>query len=297
MLPPRSLIFAYRKIKFSCRTATTDITGPVRLPNVGLGLPSSIWFQSSSRHMQSLPARDKEENRIAWQQAVTMYCRRKLSFASDKLPALSGVAELFYPILGGKYLAGLWTETLLLDLLWKRTGQPRPRPEKYRAPSWSWAAMDGEVEAYYLDPAIISFTTESYSLRMAGILEESVKLESEHSPFGGVKDGTLKLKAGLKSAKLEMWGNVTHKIRVLDKRPDERKIMIGLLILDAAEELLEEDVYVVPLIFDDFGSFYESIVVVEADAGRFRRIGRMSKHVTSDVEWLRNLPTQEVVIV
>ncbi|KAI1775317.1 HET-domain-containing protein [Hypoxylon cercidicola] len=295
VLPPRSLIFASTKLKFSCRTATADISGPLCLPHLGLGLPSSIWCQNTSVYQSP---KHKEENRAAcrraWLQVVKMYCSRELSLASDKLPALGGVAELFHPIIGGRYLAGLWSKDLLHDLLWKRLDHPRPRPSNYRAPSWSWAATDGEVDAYYFDSS--KSTVAGHSLCMAKILECRVELASEHAPFGGVKDGVLKLKGGVKAAVVTRMEWRVYK-NVFYKGPDGNMVRIGELMFDASDESLGFDACVIPLVWDARGSFFEAIVVVRATKDQYRRIGRVSKDSTSDVKWLHDLHVQETVIV
>jgi hypothetical protein len=83
-----------------------------------------------------------------WDAVVGRYSALNLSFASDKLVALSALAEqisVTYPS-SGKYLAGLWEAALLSQLLWV-SGRPgtATRAETYRAPSWSWACIDGPI--------------------------------------------------------------------------------------------------------------------------------------------------------
>ncbi|KAF2828453.1 hypothetical protein CC86DRAFT_437656 [Ophiobolus disseminans] len=48
----------------------------------------------------------------------------------------------------GNYLAGLWEKTLIDNLTWYREtddGPFHPRPQEWRAPTWSWAAGVGSV--------------------------------------------------------------------------------------------------------------------------------------------------------
>jgi hypothetical protein len=48
---------------------------------------------------------------------------------------------------GFSYLAGLWKENLYHDLLWElRVDTQTDRPTSYRAPTWVWASVDGEVD-------------------------------------------------------------------------------------------------------------------------------------------------------
>ena len=50
---------------------------------------------------------------------VESYTTRQLSFQSDRLPAISGLAEAFEQATGiTGYAAGLWQEDLLDGLLW-----------------------------------------------------------------------------------------------------------------------------------------------------------------------------------
>lgn len=46
----------------------------------------------------------------------------------------------------GDYLAGLWSNHILRCLAWEKAeGQLEKALEVYRAPSWSWAAVDGVI--------------------------------------------------------------------------------------------------------------------------------------------------------
>jgi hypothetical protein len=70
----------------------------------------------------------------------------------DKLPALSGLVEAFREVSGDTYLAGLWMSNLSNQLLWQHCGlvingrRRYTQPSEYRAPSWSWASVDGLVK-------------------------------------------------------------------------------------------------------------------------------------------------------
>lgn len=75
-----------------------------------------------------------------WKSTVESYSTKKLTIETDRLPALSGIAKRFQNVLGGRYLAGLWEQHLVSGLAWV-TYYPGKRPEKYIAPSWSWASL------------------------------------------------------------------------------------------------------------------------------------------------------------
>lgn len=79
----------------------------------------------------------------AWESVILHYSVRKLTVGTDKLPALAGLAKRFASPEMGKYLAGLWYSQLPDALTW--FVPDRKQPGEYRAPSWSWTSVDGEV--------------------------------------------------------------------------------------------------------------------------------------------------------
>lgn len=132
-----------------------------------------------------------------WSSILGDYSERGMSRATDKFPAIAGVAEAFHQVWDRKYIAGLWWETLIEDLLWRSfttSSSPlSPRPEKYRAPSWSWAATKGRILRKRVHFSVlpgIEYKCE--------ILECKVTPKSELLPYGEVTDGFLKLKAKMK---------------------------------------------------------------------------------------------------
>jgi hypothetical protein len=76
---------------------------------------------------------------------VSAYSRRAITHKKDRLIALSGLAKIIQKSTKMKYIAGLWKNTLALDLLWTPSKTPSSRPQEYIAPSWSWAAIDNGV--------------------------------------------------------------------------------------------------------------------------------------------------------
>ncbi|KAI1384774.1 uncharacterized protein F4822DRAFT_373069 [Hypoxylon trugodes] len=79
---------------------------------------------------------------MRWRQDIVgFYTRRKLTRSSDKIIALSAIAESFQTKLKSKYLVGLWEQDLILDMLWS-AGDPGLR-ESYQVPTWSWVACAG----------------------------------------------------------------------------------------------------------------------------------------------------------
>lgn len=85
--------------------------------------------------------------RKLWKAIVEVYTTTQLTYGTDKLIGLSGISRIMGRYLGDKYCAGLWRRSLVTDLFWfgPSGGDKWSRPSPYRAPSWSWAGIDGQV--------------------------------------------------------------------------------------------------------------------------------------------------------
>ena len=85
----------------------------------------------------------KSECLRTWTRIVGIYTRCQLTKEADKLIAISAIAREMKPIMGCRYLAGLWERNLVDQLEWRIDRGDRSRPATYRAPSWSWASVEG----------------------------------------------------------------------------------------------------------------------------------------------------------
>ena len=157
--PPRKLNakkksseFSIRKLDLSprhfedCDLSILDGLGIRGWKNFKARLQS--WgFGPDSNHVDVLPVRGMPLCLKQWITTVQFFSRCDLTFSKDKLVAVSGMAQSLAPDMRCKYLAGLWRKDLEHQLLWKCL-RPRPGPvqDRTRGPSWTWAAVDGEVE-------------------------------------------------------------------------------------------------------------------------------------------------------
>lgn len=86
-----------------------------------------------------------------WSNIVSEYSACHLTRGTDKLVAIGSLAAELQRKLQhtDTYIAGLWKSQLPASLVWEmynsRTGPKDLRPTEYRAPSWSWASVDGMV--------------------------------------------------------------------------------------------------------------------------------------------------------
>ncbi|KAK7909146.1 hypothetical protein PG985_015024 [Apiospora marii] len=84
-----------------------------------------------------------------WYTLVEQFSSRRLTYATDRLPAISGIAKEFASLLGDEYVCGLWKSDLAYGILWSAMPNkhlPGDGGGKKHRPSWSWASTPGTVE-------------------------------------------------------------------------------------------------------------------------------------------------------
>lgn len=77
--------------------------------------------------------------------AVPSYMSRNLTHQSDRLVAISALAKATYLKRHVPYVAGLWKDSILFGMMWKRDG-PGSKSRTYRCPSWSWASQNSQID-------------------------------------------------------------------------------------------------------------------------------------------------------
>ena len=80
-----------------------------------------------------------------WFDVVETYSLRALTVANDKLIAIAGLANFFAPHIMSTYLFGHWLSETQKSLLWISLNGRMQCPLQQRAPTWSWAALEGPV--------------------------------------------------------------------------------------------------------------------------------------------------------
>lgn len=118
------------------------------------------------------------------------YSRCQLTKASDKLVALSGIARHVQAELQDTYVAGLWKSNFVESLAWRTQAEIRnSRPKIYRAPSWSWAAVDG--------PICFPCRSSDSPKPVAELIDFDITLVDHNNPTGPVQAASVTLKGKL----------------------------------------------------------------------------------------------------
>lgn len=116
---------------------------PKASPNLSRSF-TNIGYHKEGCHLP------EDEFLIDWGDVVLNYTKRDMTYHSDKLIAIQGIADAVAPIVSRTYFGGIWVESMksiFMGLLWssrQRRGSGQSRRLDI-APSWSWASTDGEV--------------------------------------------------------------------------------------------------------------------------------------------------------
>lgn len=184
LLSPRVVHFCEREVVWECNGHSVCECRAGATPNTAKQFSELLQSPLADQRTSVLPRRSRwnlrakmiakttkfrqsrlsvtDRNGLAdeWHQIVAQYSALRLTKESDRLPALSGLAQRVSPHFG-TYLAGLWSETTVQDLMWRvnNLNAEHRRPATYQGPSWSWVSVAGAV-SYWSDSAINVYLEE-----------------------------------------------------------------------------------------------------------------------------------------
>jgi Heterokaryon incompatibility protein (HET) len=162
VLSTRLLQFGNEQIFWQCRQLDACEGQPRGTAyGLGVGRPTFRSEESSLRHCVRMVMASSETAEFVddffqiWQYIVAKYTEAELTQPSDKLIALSGIADILRKAYKDEYLAGIWRSHLPAALLWHRITDYNFRAafselfskqrQMARAPSWSWASLEGII--------------------------------------------------------------------------------------------------------------------------------------------------------
>lgn len=165
----------------------------------GLKTRMKHFFSTSPR--DDTPARNRRARltAITWRgKVVWEYSALAMTMPRDRLPAVGAIAEQFQRVRAGEtYLAGLWSRSLLEDLLWISGGPPSWSPKSkvrldrpFSLPTWSWASLHSSIV----------YPVDGLTVPRAEVLEAKCRYVGDNE-FGV-----------LQSSKLILSGRVLHSL-------------------------------------------------------------------------------------
>ncbi|KAE9367236.1 HET-domain-containing protein [Stipitochalara longipes BDJ] len=176
-LSRRNLHFTRNQLFWECREG---FAGEDMVPRLhGALIPGQLLEMRSQETL--------EDRLHAWCLVVRNYSRAKITFSTDRLPAISALAKLCADDLCSPYLAGLWLEGLWYTLCWFRRLEIESieKPKDYIAPSWSWCSVNSDVNFLITWPSITA-------IKRVEVLDAFVQPIGD--PFGQVSRGWICLR-------------------------------------------------------------------------------------------------------
>ncbi|KAG8666722.1 hypothetical protein FPOAC2_11843 [Fusarium poae] len=214
LVSPRTLLFGPKQMVWSCTTVEASETFPLGLdPKFSTPLNEDTSLSHLRQKLMRMSKEDESPSEF-WDSFLFRYTRAKLTVGSDTLVALQGIVERIITIAGTNpspegvprtidYVAGLWHDrNFQRSLLWRpKSGLPRHRPDTYRAPSWSWASLDGEIDSY---DEYVPWIWNHKDAELASIVDISIEPRDIHGsmPTGKVTGGHLDMKCYLRPCHL-----------------------------------------------------------------------------------------------
>ncbi|KAK8219021.1 heterokaryon incompatibility protein-domain-containing protein [Phyllosticta capitalensis] len=321
LLAPRVVHFGRKQLLWECNSSNSCESFPDNLSEFdwfrARFATNHTWKQllesgSTNSYFRDLIGAPDQSFLVDWAVLVSDYSATLLTVPSDRLVAISGLAndmkkrfqeeklQSQRPIEHSKqdsdiYLAGLWERSLPMGLLWcVDTLWPSPRP-KYRAPSWSWASVG--------DPILFlnAFTSFRTTRLLASVDHaEVVPLRNE---TGEVLGGTLTVTSPIIVARLtscEPTGSVD-----IQDIPSLRELRIsdlswrGEVSWDTTEQL--EEVYCLLVAWEPTrvgNSVHSSVkgLALKQVGDQFSRVGKLWVDI-NQLDALEKIPRTTVKII
>ncbi len=305
LLSPKVVHFTNRETVWECRTAQRS---EVDYHMSGLAT-GSMAMTDSSRIFDKRPFEPEVVDFARWYRLVDLYTRRSFTKDQDRLAALSGLAQEVQQKLGWHYFAGLWEEDIVTGLAWapnRTPGTQHYRPQTYRAPSWSWASIEGPIKFPNSSKQTKEESnTESDDIPLKVISISVVPFRSD--PFGMLKAGCLTVRGvmlvaaiqngslvlpqdlqGRNSTAGSTWKKFHHWIKRGEKggqntpsqhrEPEGAKVSLGNFDFDIPGESQDQDVYLLQVCFGKKPlTLCDAMALQRESYGRFRRIGWVTR--------------------
>jgi hypothetical protein len=221
----------------------------------------SLTYEYKHRTISDRPYSSRDSVSHQFLLEACAYSGRILTYPdSDKFAAFSGIAEEYSRFFEEDYIAGFFKNNLLSGLAWKVRKPIPPRiyrtisASSYRAPSWSWAAIDHALRV----PSAICQARAEREVELLEVTDTLVELVDPQNKFGPLVHASLKLRASLLECS---WDSSTED-------PDEMILRLQMEIkatvqFDSIEDSQsdQENVRLVPLpvtLDFDYGDFKSS---------------------------------------
>ncbi|KAK8191029.1 heterokaryon incompatibility protein-domain-containing protein [Phyllosticta capitalensis] len=209
IVSPRVLFFTEGEVVYhcaatvACECGSASFTWERSIWNVAektsiFGAIFDVLRPETSSHIEEESQSSSNDKRLSvvqsrWRRIIVEeFVRLDVTNPRDRLPALGAIAEMFQlarPT--SRYLAGLWSDSLIDDLTWTPYHEKRPSSHRKRAtrpfdlPTWTWASLQSDI--IYMPP----YSERTY---LAEIVEATCEYAKDN-PFGILERSKLVLRS------------------------------------------------------------------------------------------------------
>jgi hypothetical protein len=276
-LAPRTLHFTKSQLYWECREKMACETQQEGLRPNGPLIYSTLHDVLKRNALNEI-----------WLSVIRLYSRCKLTFAKDKLVAISGVARWLHTQTGDEYCAGLWRCNLESQLLWRNAASGNVRRNPGNWPSWSWSAFDNAILAY---PS--PWERAPPKTFLSKVVNTEVTLAGE-DPFGDVISGKLRILTGLLVGCIIQIGD-SYSTRTTATLLNGTAVTFTIYDDMGRTEPLNSLWYCLPLVLcPNSGDDYIKGLMLEAIpgsiTGQFRRVGHFTGFPTDNLVDAMNDP-------
>ena len=218
LLAKRSIIYSKTQFHWVCHTLEASEQFPKGVPDLreGSDLLSHSLTPRSLQYLKSMIASEhpiwfhhwSQKNSpnmspmewfwLSWRSIVLDYSSRSLTLEKDKLAAIAGLASVIQNKIDIQYIAGMWNTKFYIEyeLCWqvseKADGRQPYRPTEYRAPTWSWASIEGNIWYMYKEDYDMTGDTQLAFVR-------DVEIETfDGTAAGPIKSASMQIEGPLK---------------------------------------------------------------------------------------------------
>lgn len=189
LLSTRVLHFTQSQLFWECESSKACETWPQpelkRTSQTGFAAEISYRKPKAKRPLDGVTLTPLDKH---WEEIVELYTDANLTREEDKLVAISSLAKEIQQKTKDQYYAGLWRDTFFKDLLFRVELPQKPTKIKYRAPSWSWASINGKVNFICKNAREITPASNIMSIWTIG-------QDGKRASTGQIQDGSFTISA------------------------------------------------------------------------------------------------------
>ncbi|KAK4665506.1 hypothetical protein QC763_000410 [Podospora pseudopauciseta] len=321
LLSPRILYYGAQQLYWECRHTSIRQDGKYHYIQQDAVQPA-MWkermdifapYQSVYPNFNRIPpdwteAKHELAARMRqWYNLVEEYSGRQLSFHTDKLPAIAGIAKEWAKSVDLFYIAGLWREDILAGLLWYGGKTATNPPASSTLPSWSWARYSGKVSFWAARDSTFGFS--DYSCEFVDL---SFRASGALGNYGDVVGAKLELRGRIlpvrHATRISLGKNFIVGPNIFGYGGEQ----IGVATFDVAPSTF--DALFVLLVYAGvgnvgYGAYYAAgllILPVPTEQGTFMRVGYVNMEkghgegwwdTRSAADYFEHIPTRTLFLI